>query len=471
MTLQRTVCTTLPTRSPTVALQSLRFWMEVTADGVAQFAHDAAQALANAQNPLVISGTGCGNKRVIEAASAVAQALEKHTNQSRIVFVAPEANSFGSGILGGGLDMDGVLEQAAAGEVDTLIVAENDLFRRAPLQLVESAISRVSNLVVLDAIDTPTASRANIVFPAATFAESTGTFVNLETRAQRFFAVFAPPNDIAPCWHWLARIALAADRSEMQWQEVDDVLLAAAMLPGLELVGELVSKGEDRADGLRKVPRATLRYSGRTAMNAGVNIHEPKTRVDNQTPLSFSMEGQGLGRSSEVLPFSWSPGWNSNQSIFKFQEEVGGSLKGGNPGVHLLHGGHRGTYPARSETPAHADPQYGKFHLLPLHSIFGSDELSMRSPPIAERAPAPFIVLNPADADMHGFAADAGVACAELASSFAVRLDSNMQRGFAGMGMGLAGAVGELPKAPVQLELDPDYQPPASPAATIIAKG
>ena len=438
---------------------------------ISQFARDAAAALAGAQKPLVISGTGTGNIRVLEAASAIAEALEKYANQSSIALVAAEANSFGSGLLGGGLDMERALTQVAEGTVQTLIVAENDLFRRASRQLVDQALDKVPNLVVLDSLETPTVEQANIVFPAATFAESTGTFVNFETRAQRFFTTFAPPHEIAPSWRWLSHIAQVVGDREMAWEEVDDVLIAAAGLPGLELVGELVTKGQDRLDRMAKVPRATPRYSGRTAMNAGVNIHEPKTQIDVETPLSYSMEGQGLGKSNDALPFSWSPGWNSNQSIFKFQQEVGGSLKGGDGSVRLIGAGNREAYRVRKVSVLHASPEYDKFHLLPLYSIFGSDELSLHSPPIAERAESQYILLNPADADMHGFGADAGVACDEMGASFAVRVDPHMQRGFAGVVMGLARRCGELPQNAVQLEADPDYRPPPDPAANIIAKG
>jgi NADH-quinone oxidoreductase subunit G len=40
----------------------------------------------------------------------------------------------------------------------------------------------------------------------------------------------------------------------------------------------------------------------------------------------------------------------------------------------------------------------GEWLLVPLYHIFGSEELSVLSPGIAERAPKPYIALNPADA-------------------------------------------------------------------------
>ncbi len=43
-------------------------------------------------------------------------------------------------------------------------------------------------------------------------------------------------------------------------------------------------------------------------------------------------------------------------------------------------------------------PKAGEWLLVPLYHIFGSEELSVLSPGIAERMPKSYIALNPADA-------------------------------------------------------------------------
>src|SRR5690606_34359997 len=86
------------------------------------------------------------------------------------------------------------------------------------------------------------------------------------------------------------------------------------------------------------------RYSGRTAMYADRSVHEPKPPPDPDSPLSFSMEGQRTGTPPALIPIEWAPGWNSVQSLHRFQEEVAGPLRGGNPGVRLIEpGGGRAT--------------------------------------------------------------------------------------------------------------------------------
>ena len=78
-------------------------------------------------------------------------------------------------------------------------------------------------------------------------------------------------------------------------------------------------------------PRQPHRYSGRTAMRADVSVHEPKTTVDHETPFSYSMEGLNTRRPARrgAAVRLGRRGWNSNQSVFKFQQEVAGALAGG----------------------------------------------------------------------------------------------------------------------------------------------
>jgi NADH-quinone oxidoreductase subunit G len=86
-----------------------------------------------------------------------------------------------------------------------------------------------------------------------------------------------------------------------------------------------------------KLAREPLRYSGRTAMRANISVHEPRTPQDKDTAFAFSMEGySGSAEPRQQVPFAWSPGWNSPQAWNKFQDEVGGHLRAGDPGTRLI---------------------------------------------------------------------------------------------------------------------------------------
>ena len=91
-----------------------------------------------------------------------------------------------------------------------------------------------------------------------------------------------------------------------------------------------------RIDG-EKVARKPARYSGRTAMMAHLTIFEPEPHDDPGPPLTHSQEGyQGPAEDAALVPRFWAPGWNSGNSLHRFQDEVNGPLLGGDIGVRLI---------------------------------------------------------------------------------------------------------------------------------------
>ena len=148
----------------------------------------------------------------------------------------------------------------------------------------------------------------------------------------------------------------------------------------------------------QKLAREPHRYSGRTAMRANISVHEPRQPQDKDTMFAFSMEGNNQPSAPRSqIPFAWAPGWNSPQAWNKFQAEVGGSLRHGDPGVRLIEASATGLDYFTS-VPAGFEPQDGQWRIAPYYHLFGSDELSQRSPVFQSRMPEPYIKLNPADA-------------------------------------------------------------------------
>ena len=421
----------------------------------------AATALAGADRPLIISGTEAQDANLLRAAAGVALALKRAGGSPMLALVAAEANSYGAALAGGELSLSQALERVRGGA--PAIVLENDLFRRAAASDIQ-----LNGAIVLDSLETPTAAAAAVVLPAATYAEQTGAYVNYETRAQRFYQVFEPANEVAPAWRWLSAIAEQLGRNDARWPNID-ALTSACSAGAFEALASAAPQADYRAKAHSRIPRQPHRYSGRTAMQAQLSVHEPKATVDGETPLAYSMEGQNVGdQPGAVVPYVWSPGWNSNQSVFKFQQEVSGPLAGGDPGRRLLAGNGTAPEPAASPSPpTTAPPAEGSFHVARVSEIFGSDELSAASAPIAERMPAPYVALNPADAETLGVAAGGGVRVNGHATRFAVRLDASLPARCAGVVQGLPGTA-PIAAREIALEADPDYTPPA---ADVIAKG
>ena len=439
-----------------------------------EFVERVAAALGAAKRPLIVTGTGAGERGLIEAAANIAWALGARGADPALLIAPQEANSFGAAMSDAGLTLEDALRAVASGAAETLIVMENDLYRRAESARVDAALAADARVVVIDSLEHATAQAANLVLPAATYAECNGTFVNYEGRAQRFYQVFEPKDEIAASWMWLRRVAQAAGRNGCDWASIDELAKAcAASVPALAAMPEAAPTADYRGEADTRIPRQPHRYSGRTAMRADVNVHEPKPTVDDETPFAYSMEGENTGRQpGSTVPYVWTPGWNSNQSVFKFQQEVNGGLSGGDPGVRLIanaaDSAGADARQFRNPPPAFVAGDAGDgFALLPLHAIFGSDELSARSWPVAECSPSPYIVLHPEDARELGVAAGDGVKCAALPASAEVRLDAAVTRGAAACVVGLPDLPGPLPDAPVALSRDAAFER----APEIIAKG
>lgn len=86
----------------------------------------------------------------------------------------------------GALGASGMLKGAVSGDLSALYIVGEDPVSSYPNRAgVEAALEKVPFLVVQDLFLTPTAEKADVVLPAASFAEKDGTFTNAERRIQR----------------------------------------------------------------------------------------------------------------------------------------------------------------------------------------------------------------------------------------------------------------------------------------------
>jgi NADH-quinone oxidoreductase subunit G len=429
------------------------------ASEIDRLAADIAAALAAAERPLIVAGTAGGSRELLDSAAALATACGE---RARIALTAPESNSLGTTLLGG-TTLESAFAAIERGEVETLIVLENDLYRRAPRARVDDVLARVPHLIVLDHFLSRTARRAELVLPAATFAEGDGTLVSSEGRAQRYFQVCPPRAAIAESWRWLGEGAGRAGlRAAGPWPDIAAVASALALEHrALARAGELAA-AEEEPPGARPLARQSHRWSGRTAILADRTVHEPAPPTDPDSPFVFSMEGQpSTSAPGRLLPFYWWPRWNSVQSLNKFQEEVGGALRGGEAGVRLLEPGDLAPLPATTASTAMARPgsspagaapddsapspgrvkTAGIWRIVAAPQIFGSEELSAAAPAIAERTPKPFVLLGTEDAET--LAGGAGGTVEVWVGGETMRLpvvvEPALARGMAALPVGLPG--------------------------------
>ncbi|HKS73251.1 MAG TPA: molybdopterin-dependent oxidoreductase, partial [Terriglobales bacterium] len=392
-----------------------------------------ADALMKAKQPLVVSGPSCRSLAVLESAANVAKALCVSGRPAALSLLTPECNSFGLALLGAH-----PLDEAVAltGKDGTVIVLENDLYRRLPLEKSDAFLGSAARVIVLEHSSNTTSARASLLLPAATIAESDGTLVSNEGRAQRYFSVFPHQAEIRESWRWLR---------QPQWSSLDDVLSDLAKeVPQVAAVVNAAPSSKFRVDGA-KVPREPHRASGRTAMTANLTVVEPKPPVDPDSALSYTMEGAPLQPPGALQPFFWSPGWNSIQSVNKFQSEIGASLRTGDPGVRLIEPSGKGEY--FTVIPSHFVRREREWLVILIEHIFGTEELSQHAPAIATLAFKPYLALNASDAGSLGVANESEELEIELGGAkhrLPAKILSDLPAGVAGIPNGLHFAFGEV---------------------------
>lgn len=369
-----------------------------------------ATALQNAKRPVIISGISCYHEGVIKAAYNIAVALNLSEKKAGLCYVLPEVNSMGLALMQAP-SFDEAVQRVQREEDITVIIAENDIYRYIPPLIADSFFKKCKNVIVLDSLNNPTTEKADVLLPAATFAEGDGTVVNNEGRAQRFYQVFMPRGAATKeSWKWLWNMQQLRTQNGNVPEIHPEELLAKleTMLVQFEGITKAAPPHDDTIHGAL-IPREPHRYSGRTAMLAHLNVSEPKPFSDDDSPLSFTMEGYRGSPPSAITPFYWSPGWNSVQSVTKFQNEPGGALKDGDPGVPLFKE-KPGVAPVFfKDIPEAFVARQQKWLALPQYDVLGSGELSIYTKAIEELSPQPFIVLSEQDAGKLEVKADSSV--------------------------------------------------------------
>jgi NADH-quinone oxidoreductase subunit G len=156
----------------------------------------AARKLAAAKKSAILLAYGLpytANSKELGIAAANLAVLSGNAGRkgSGLYLCGEKANSQGAIDLGilpakGALGAQAILAAAAAEKLSGLYIVGEDPVSSYPNRAkVEAALDKASFVVVQDLFLSPTAQMADVVLPAASFAEKDGTFTNAERRVQR----------------------------------------------------------------------------------------------------------------------------------------------------------------------------------------------------------------------------------------------------------------------------------------------
>jgi formate dehydrogenase alpha subunit len=109
-----------------------------------------------------------------------------------------------------GLTVGEIMTAAHHGDLKAMyIIGENPVLSDPDANHVIQALKNLDFLVVQDIFLTETAQLADVVLPAASYAEKDGTFSNTERRVQRIRKAVEPPGIALPDWEIISRVATA----------------------------------------------------------------------------------------------------------------------------------------------------------------------------------------------------------------------------------------------------------------------
>src|SRR5690606_22728473 len=107
-----------------------------------------------------------------------------------------------------GLDTTGILRAAADGKVDTLVLLGADPLADHPdRELAERGLGGARVVIAVDQFLTESVKQADVVLPAAGYAEVEGTTTNLECRVSTVGRKVTPPGTAQPDWVVAAELA------------------------------------------------------------------------------------------------------------------------------------------------------------------------------------------------------------------------------------------------------------------------
>lgn len=123
-----------------------------------------------------------------------------------------------------GLTSQGMINAAQRGDLRALMIMGEDPMITDPNQaVVQRALHKLDFLVVVELTMTETARLADVILPAAAFAEKDGTFTNCERRVQRIRQAVAAPGMAHSDWQILAELAERMGYTGMDWADAEAI--------------------------------------------------------------------------------------------------------------------------------------------------------------------------------------------------------------------------------------------------------
>ncbi len=144
-----------------------------------------------------------------------------------------------------GLNLNQMMKELGTGIRGLFVMGEDLLVSEPNVGRLEEAMNAVEFMVVQDILPNETMRFAQVVLPAACFAEKEGVFTNSERRAQRVRAAVAPPGEARADWRMLVELARAAGAP---WPAAEETSAARIYAEMCALAPEFAGLSHGRLD-------------------------------------------------------------------------------------------------------------------------------------------------------------------------------------------------------------------------------
>jgi NADH-quinone oxidoreductase subunit G len=344
-----------------------------------------ADDLRNAAKPAIVSGTNSDNPQILATCLRIALLLK----DGGLYCATGQANSLAMGILCNESNgLEALVKRIEDQPPSTLIIMETDLYRYFDDGVLDNLLDKVEHIVVLEQLLTRTAQMADLVLPVTSFAESHGCWLNAEGRLQKSYSTMPAIKSRCASFAWIQSLTnLQTNEQAMTW--------CADTYPEFAPLKQFIN--ENNSDFA--IARQPLRSTGRTAINAGIDVKEYPPAQDNGSQLEFSMEGVPSFRQKELASITspptgvWSPKWNSGQGVNKSLDDAD------NCGVTIFDDSSDGTVDL---SPTHSAVSSDGLSICPRHHIYADDELAAYSTSLQQLIPTAKVSLNATQAQTLG---------------------------------------------------------------------
>jgi NADH-quinone oxidoreductase subunit G len=210
------------------ALQEAGASIQAEAAGKATAVSDAARGIAaslmSGEKKAVLIGAWAMQHPAFSEIHALAQAIAQAAG-TKVGFLVEAADSVGAGLVaclpaGNGLNAAAMLQQPRKAYV--ILGAEPEL-EAADAAQARQALESAELVVVLSAFQGRAADFAHVQLPVAAFAETEGSYVNMEGRLQGFRAAVKPQGEARPAWKVLRVLGNLLDLAGFDYDTAEAV--------------------------------------------------------------------------------------------------------------------------------------------------------------------------------------------------------------------------------------------------------